>query len=82
MSTGFGRGYGAMGERVPERAAEMAVLVDQEGDRAPAVVAMALAAMSGFVTGLLAQESLTLFLLVAALLTIAGLVGWWLRGAV
>lgn len=71
-----------MGERMPERAVEATALVGHDEDRAIAIVAMSACALSGFVMGLLVRGDLLPGMLMAALATLSGAIGWWLRGVV
>lgn len=70
-----------MGQRIPERTVEACSLVERDEDRAFALVALAMSAVSGFVMGLLVQGGLAQSLFTAAMIALAGCVGWWLRGA-
>lgn len=69
-----------MGERMPERAMEASALVEHDGDRTFAVVALVVCALSGFVVGLLVQGGVAHSLLTAVMIAPAGWIGWWLRG--
>ena len=68
-----------MGERMPERAVEAAALVGHDEDRAFAIIALIVSALSGFVVGLLVQGGIAQSLLTAVLIALAGGIGWWLR---
>lgn len=70
-----------MGEPVRQRPIETAAPSESDDDRAAAIVALAVSALSGFVVGLVVHGGIALCLLVLVLLLVAGAAGWWLRGA-
>ncbi len=55
-------------------------LVEHDEDRAFAIVALVMAALSGFVMGLLVQGGVAQSLVTAVMVALAGWAGWWLRG--